>query len=307
MEKQMAKRIVMMLAFLFGTLWGSSSVFSAETFIVSGNPYAPPVVWEEYKQLAGVAPDLVKEIFDELSLPYSVRVLSDWDRVQEAAKKGEIDLIVSAYQNDERREYLNFSVPYLPEQTVIIVEKGKEFDFSSWESLKGKRGVSGIGESYGQKFDSFVADNLDVSYYRLERAIETLNLGKADYLIIDLYTALIYARLLQGEDSISILDPPVTTQNFHLAVAKDSPLNDHLEAINKKLSEKISTGHVSKLVLSHFDKWKEKIAKRSQYLSRMSQQRSSEQDMYLRKQDEMARQRLLGTMVNREGLPPAAE
>ena len=88
----MAKRIVMMLAFLFGTLGGSSSVFSAETFIVSGNPYAPPVVWEEYKQLAGVAPDLVKEIFDELSLPYSVRVLSDWDRVQEAAKKGEIDL-----------------------------------------------------------------------------------------------------------------------------------------------------------------------------------------------------------------------
>ncbi len=303
----MAKRIAIILVLLVGCLWGSSSVFSAETFIVSGNPYAPPVVWEEYKQLAGVAPDLVKEIFDELSLPYAVRVLSDWDRVQEAAKKGEIDLIVSAYQNDERSKYLNFSVPYLPEQTVIIVEKGKEFNLSSWESLKGKRGVSGIGESYGQEFDSFIANNLDVSYYRLERAIETLNLGKADYLIIDLYTALIYARLLQGEDSITILDPPVTTQNFHLAVAKDSPLNDHLEAINKKLDEKISAGLVSELVLAHFDRWQEKIAKRSQYLSRMSDQRSAAQEDYLKKQDEMARQRLLGTMVNTQGLPPAAE
>ena len=90
-------------------------------------------------------------------------------------------------------------------------------------------------------------------------------------------------------------------------MAKDSPLNDHLEAINKKLDEKISAGLVSELVLAHFDRWQEKIAKRSQYLSRMSDQRSAAQEDYLKKQDEMARQRLLGTMVNRQGLPPAAE
>ena len=303
----MPKRILVTLAFLAGTLWAESHVNSAQPFIVSGNPYAPPVVWEESKQLAGVAPDLVKEIFAELSLPYSVRILSDWERVQEAARKGEVDLIVSAYRNDQRSEFLNFSIPYLPEQTVIVVEKGKEFNFTSWDALKGKKGVTGIGESYGQKFDSFIADHLDVSYYRLERAIETVNLGKADYLIIDLYTALIYARLLQGEDSITILDPPVTTENFHLAVAKDSPLNEHLDAINEKLSGKIAAGKVNELVLAHFDRWYEKIAKRSQYLSRMSQERSAEQQEYLIKQDEIARQRVLETMINREGLPPAVE
>lgn len=303
----MAKRIVRTLAVLVTIFLGTSQVLADQPFIVSGNPYAPPVVWEEHKQLAGVAPDLVEEIFTDLSLPYAVRVLSDWERVQDAARKGEIDLIVSAYRNDERSEYLNFSIPYLPEQTVIVVEKGREFDFTSWDALKGKKGVSGIGESYGQEFDSFIADNLDISYYRLERAIETLNLGKADYLIIDLYTALIYARLLQGEDSITILDPPVTTQNFHLAVAKDSPLNNHLDAINEKLNEKIGAGTVNQLVLGHFDKWQEKIAKRSQYLSKMSQQHSASQQEYLKKQDEIARQRVLGTMINREGLPPAAQ
>ncbi|MBT8346172.1 MAG: transporter substrate-binding domain-containing protein [Desulfofustis sp.] len=302
-----AKRILLTLVFLSSTLLGISQLLSAQDFIASGNPYAPPVVWEENKKLAGVAPDLVNEIFTELSLPYSVRVLSDWERVQEAAKKGEIDLIVSAYRNDERSKYLNFSIPYLPEQTVIVVEKGREFKFSSWDALKGKRGVSGIGESYGQRFDSYRAENLDISYYRLERAIETLNLGKADYLIIDLYTALIYARLLHGEDSITILDPPVTTENFHLAVTKDSPLNDHLEAINEKLEEKIAGGKVNELVLAHFDRWQKKIAKRSEYLSRMSQQRTDSQKEYLIEQDETARQRVLETMINREGLPPAVE
>lgn len=303
----MEKRIILTLVFLTVTLWGATQLFSAQNFIASGNPYAPPVVWEENKKLAGVAPDLVNEIFTELSLPYSVRVIGDWERVQEAARTGEIDLIVSAYRNEDRSKYLNFSIPYLPEQTVIVVEKGREFKFSSWDALKGKKGVSGIGESYGQKFDSYSSENLDISYYRLERAIETLNLGKADYLIIDLYTALIYARLLQGEDSITILEPPVTTENFHLAVTKDSPLNDHLEAINKKLDEKIAAGKVNELVLAHFDRWQEKIATRSKYLSRMSQKRSASQEEYLRKQDEMARQRVLGTMINREGLPPSAE
>jgi polar amino acid transport system substrate-binding protein len=306
-EKLMQKRIILALVILSALLGGTSQLISAQNFIASGNPYAPPVVWEENKKLAGVAPDLVNEIFTELSLPYSVRVLSDWERVQEAAQKGEIDLIVSAYRNDARSKYLNFSVPYLPEQTVIVVGKGREFNFSNWDALKGKKGVSGIGESYGQKFDRYSAENLDISYYRLERAIETLNLGKADYLIIDLYTALIYARLLQGEDSITILDPPVTTENFHLAVTKDSPLNEHLDAINKKLDEKIAAGKINELVLAHFDRWQERIATRSKYLSRMSQQHSASQEEYLRKQDEIARQRVLGTMINREGLPAAAE
>ena len=303
----MVKRLTLILALLLVTSWSAPRLSAAQNFVRSGNPYAPPVVWEENKQLAGVAPDLVKEIFTELSLPYSIDVLSDWERVQEAAQKGEIDLIVSAYRNDKRSAYLNFSVPYLPEQTVIVVEKGKEFDFPSWDALKGKKGVSGIGESYGQKFDSFIADHLDIDYFRLERAIETLNLGKADYLIIDLYTALIYAHLLQGEDSITILDPPVTTENFHLAVGKHSPLNDHLEAINRKLQGKIAAGRVNELVLGHFDKWQERIARRSQYLSKMSDQRSAAQQQYLKEQGEYARQRVMGPMLNREGLPPAAE
>ncbi len=296
--------VLLMTCSLF---WGSTAAFSSEIFVISGNPYAPPVVWEEYKQLSGLAPDLAKGILDELTLTYSTKVLRNWELVQQAARNSEIDLIVSAYKNDERSTYLNFSIPFLAEQTVIVVEKGKEFHFVGWSSLKGKKGVTGIGESYGQKFDSFIAENLDVSYYTLERSIETLNRGEADYLIIDLYTALIYAHLLQGEDAIAILDPPVTVQNFHFAVAKDSALNEHLEAINQKLEERIEAGLVKDLLLKHFDYWQAKIARQSAFMSKFATQNSASQEAYLKKQGEMARQQLLGTMVNREGLPAAAE
>jgi len=215
----MIKNIAQLFLITLLIFSANSSVLSDDSFIVSGNPHAPPVVWEEQHNLSGVAPDLIEAIFNELSISYSIRIISDWDKVQRAAKAGEIDLIVSAYRNDERSNYLNFSIPYLPEPTVIVVKKGKKFTFFGWDSLKGKKDVSNSGESYGQKFDTFIKEHLDISYHPLERTLQVLNLGQADYLIIDLYTALTYARLLRGESSITILDPPVTVENFHIARA----------------------------------------------------------------------------------------
>jgi hypothetical protein len=122
-----------------------------------------------------------------------------------------------------------------------------------------------------------------------------------------LYTALIYAKLLQGEDSVTILDPPVTVQDFHLAVRKDSTLTQYMTAINEKIEEKLKSKEISDSLLAHFDKWQETINKRSSYFATQQKSRTSQQSDYLKEQDEMARQRVLRTMVDREGLPPAAQ
>jgi len=282
--------------------------FAADTLIVSGNPKAPPVVWEEYKKLVGVGPDIAKSILTELNLDYDIRVTGDWQQVQDKCKSGEIDMIVSAYKNDERAAYMDFSLPYLPQPTVIVVEKGKEFPFGRWESLIGKQGVSNIGESYGQKFDTFIQEKLSVQYLAFERAVEMLNRGEADYLIVDLYTALIYSRLLRGEDAITILDPPVTTQSFHLTIGKNSPMAVQMPAINKKLSRLVNDGTVEKLFYEHFESWKNLIAKRSGYFNRDSGLRSEEHDAYLKDLDAYEKERIGSLLMgSREGLPPAAE
>ena len=296
--------LIPLLAICFACSWQPTQ---AASFLLSGNPNAPPVVWEEHQKLVGLGPDLAASILQELSLPHSFRRFRNWQVVQEKTRGGEIDMIVSAYRNSERETYLTFSKPYLAQPTVIVVEKGKEFNFSSWDVLKSKRGVSNIGESYGEEFDEFMKQNLDITFHQLERAIQLMNLGEADYLIIDLYTALIYARLLQGEDSITILDPPVTTQDFHLAIRTDSELVQHLEAINEKIDQKTGGGFVRDTLLAHFDKWKRLTEQRASFFNRTRQAQSEQQQEYLREQDEMARQRIIRTMVNREGLPPAAQ
>ena len=291
------------------TLWlvfSSSFVFADKTFIISGNSYAPPVVWEERNQLSGVAPDLIAEVFDELSIPYAVRVISDWGKIQSEAKAGNIDLIVSAFRTEEREGYLNFSIPYLPEPSVVVVKKGREFPFASWGSLKGKKGVAGIGESFGQEFDTFSKDHLDVSYFQLERAIQEVALGKADYLIIDYYTALVYTFLLRGENAVTIIEPSIGTENFHFAISKGSALNNHIDDINRLLGEKVAGGKVTELFMKHYDKWKSIIDQQSEYFNKLAQERTADQQLYLEKQGELARESILRLMENREGLPAAA-
>ena len=285
----------------------STTTFSQEPVVVSGNPNAPPIVWEERQELVGLGPDLATGILKELGIGYSLRRFGNWKNVQIKTKNGDVDMLVSAYRNKEREQYLAFSIPYLSQPTVIVVEKGKEFDFSNWDTLKGKKGVTNVGESYGQEFDEFIQQHLDVSYYQFERAIELLNLGEVDYLVVDLYTALIYARLLQGEDAITILEPPVTIQNFHLAVRKDSPLVARLPEINEKLKARIERGEISKTFLAYFDKWKQLVDRRAQYFSKNKSARSDEQKAYLKEQEEMARQRVLKTMVDRDELPESAQ
>ncbi len=285
-----------------------SNSFASGTFVVSGNPKAPPVVWEQYDKLTGVGPDIAKDILTELKLDYDIKVTGDWQQVQDKCKNGEIDMIVSAYKNDERAKYMNFSLPYLPQPTVIVVKKGKEFPFGQWESLIGKKGASNIGESYGQEFDAFIQDKLDVKFIAFERAVALLSSGETDYLIVDLYTALIYARLLRGEDSITILDPPVTTQTFHLTIGKNSPMAAQMPAINKKLSRLVKDGTVEKLFYKHFEAWKNLINKRSKYFAKDSNIRNKEYDDYMKSRDTYERKRIGSLLLrSREGLPLSAE
>ncbi len=288
---------------LFLCCFTLTTATAQDSFVVSGNPNAPPVVWEQYNKLVGLGPDLATTILANLASSIHFSLFNNWEDVQKKAREGKIDLIVSAYKNKNREEYLTFSVPYLAQPVVIVVEKGKEFDFSSWDTLKDKRGVTNVGESYGQEFDDFIAQHLTVKYLPFERALQVLNLSEADYLIVDLYTALIYARLLEGEDRVTVLDPPITVQNFHLAVRSDSGLKSHLPEINKKLAELIKNGMVSKTLLKYFDQWKELTERRASFFAKGRESQSKEQQAYLKEQDEIARQRILGIMVDTQGSP----
>ncbi len=290
--------------FLF--LLFTPSLYAADAFTVSGNPNAPPVVWEQYQELVGLGPDLVKSIFDDLDIPYEFKIFGSWQNVQQKIRSGEIDMLVYTDKNKDREPFLLYSDPYLSQPTVLLVKKGREFIFSSWDALIGKKGVGIIGESYGQPFDEFSREKLDMQYYQIDRALRALSLLEADYLLIDLYTALIYTGLLQGENAVSILDPAVTSQDFSFGIRKDSELANYLPQINNKLDEKLKNNEIGDTLLSHYDAWQKTIRKRTSFFDAQKKIRTDEQADYLKEQTEMAKQQIMKTMIDREGLPAAA-
>jgi ABC-type amino acid transport substrate-binding protein len=78
-----------------------------------------------------------------------------------------------------------------------VVRKGAGFSFAEWSDLKGREGVTNIGESYGDKFDAFMAKELTVARAAgVDKAFAALLAQQADYMIIGLFPGREEARKL---------------------------------------------------------------------------------------------------------------
>lgn len=175
---------------------------------------------------------------------------------------------------------MDYSDPYLKSPVVIVVRKGNKFPFTSWDALIGKKGVANTGESFGQKFDAFIQKKLDVSYMPYERAFEMMKLGTADYLIIDLYPAIIYSKLLNVEDKIEFLDNPATVQQFYMTVPKKSPARQLLPEINSRINALKKKGYFVALVKKQYDSWNKTFQRRLRFYARTQQKNNEEQRNY---------------------------
>ena len=91
--------------------------------------------------------------------------MGSWEEAQAAARDGQADLIFGIYYNDARAGYLDYVQPaFMYDDVAIFVAKGKDFPFKEQNDLIGKKGVTNEeGESYGDEFDAFMKDKLDVT------------------------------------------------------------------------------------------------------------------------------------------------
>jgi polar amino acid transport system substrate-binding protein len=256
------------------------STWAAAPMIISGNPDSPPVSWDKNGKLMGVGPELATKILSELKTPFSLQVAGNWQQVQDKTRDGAVDMIVAAYKNKERQEYMDYSIPFMESPVVIVVKKGSKFPFSSWKSLIGKKGVAHSGESFGEKLDAFIKSDLDVNYLPYERAFQMLAEDTADYLIIDLYPAIIYSKLLQAENKVEFFDTPASIQHFHMTISKKSPYVKLLPEINKKIAEMQEQKYIKKLIVEQYKQWNESFQQRQRFFAKQKARAIHEQTSY---------------------------
>ena len=221
-----------------------------EVFIASGHEDWPPIMSKNGDKIVGAGSELLFMIFDELGLNIESRYVGSWDIVQEKAKSGEIDMIVAAYKTPEREVYMDYSIAYTVDPVSIFVKKGESFSFDSWDELIAKKGVVTKGDSYGEEFDKFITDELDVVIADSpSEAFALITSGEVDYFVYALYSG--ENALAKNEDlseQIEILPNYVGAENFYMTISKKSELVEYLPQINEILQKFIEDGTVNELI-----------------------------------------------------------
>ena len=110
---------------------------------------------------------------------------------------------------------------------VLLCErKDKKFNYSDKQDLVGKLGATVIHNSFGQEFDDFANNNLDIEFVAsLEQAFKMLQLKRVNYVLYEENPGLSYANQMGVAEDIIHLSPPISSEGLYLAISHKSKCN----------------------------------------------------------------------------------
>lgn len=249
-QKNLLFALIIIIIFAVALIFIISSNDSEEvSYIASGHPQWAPIMYQEGDKIVGVGPEIIQKISEDLDISIVSKYKGSWDLVQDLMLSGDIDIIVAAYKTEEREIYMDFSIPYTIDPVSLFVKEGLEFPFDNWDELIEKKGIVTIGDSYGQEFDNFIKDNLNVEEVASpSEAFELLINEEADYFVYALYSGENYLKNNNMTDEIVSLENQVSAENFYITISKKSPLINYLPQINSLINEYINDGIIDELV-----------------------------------------------------------
>ena len=230
----------------------------------TGHPQYPVIAFKEADAIAGAAPMLVEAIAKQLNIPLQSKSMGSWADAHAAARDGKAVMIYGIYHNDERAQYLDYVQPaFMFDDVAVFVAKGKAFPFEGQDDLIGKKGVTNEGESYGNAFDAFMKDKLDIARagQDLRGAADYLLSGKADYLIAGYYPGLAEAAKAGVKDEVEVLDQALLTAEMFVAFSKKSPCAAMADKFGQAITEMTTDGRFDTMLTDATAKWDAEQAK----------------------------------------------
>ncbi|MBK1887158.1 transporter substrate-binding domain-containing protein [Marinobacter sp.] len=250
-----AKIFTFLLALTFFCTAGAAENSNCKTLTASGNPEYPPLLWEDPvapEQLTGAVTALLGEILESLGVKLEVQNLGSWARVQRLARIGELDMIAGAFITSERIQYMDYLLPPFTNLAASIwVPKDKVFEYRHWPDLQGKRGSTLINNSFGQGFDRYAEENLQIVGVRtIEQSFEMAIAGRIDYVLYERLQGQVKLQRLGLADEFVALDVPVSTEGLFFTFSKNSRCNtfEFRERIADRLYTLINEGRLDELV-----------------------------------------------------------
>ncbi len=175
--------------------------------------------------------------------------------LQSQVEHGEADVLVAAYQTIDRKKVMAYPAqPFMDDANVLWVAKGKAFPFRQWSDLIGKTGTAMLGESYGEAFDRYIKEKLQIEWVSSPaQSLGKLELGRADYYPFSLYSGQIQVRQFGFEGKIEHLPEVLSTEGTYIAISRKSHLIKYMPQIEASIARLRADGTIDRLAKKYVD------------------------------------------------------
>ena len=236
------KKIIVLLCMIM-LVAGCGKKDDSKLIMVTEAGFAP---YEYYSngEIVGVDVDIAKEIAASMGKELVIKDIA-FDSIINEVKTGKADFGAAGISYDEERaKNVDFTINYSTSKQVVIV--------------KNDSGITNIGDINGKKIavqlgsiaDTYVSSTYkNASVVRQKKylaAIEDLNTGKVDCVVMDLLPA---EQILKTNSGLKILDGALVEDSYGMIVKKGN--KELLNNINKVLEKLKNEGKIDEYIIKH--------------------------------------------------------
>ena len=225
----------------------------SQEIIVFGNEDKAPKIYQSLGESKGILIDILEYVEQKSNYKFQINLLP-WKRAFYMWKTGSGG-VIGLSRNQEREAIFDFSTIVFYDQIMIVVQKGKEFEYNSNEDLRGKIVGHQRGGSYGENFelgktDIFIAEEDNSPSQRLRKLLK----GRIDVALIG-PGSLGFQYILQNDDFLknstdqfSILETPYRRDPNYLGFAKSMEMTSFIQTFDEILSNGYENGDIEALI-----------------------------------------------------------
>lgn len=227
--------------------------------LLAGPEEAQPLMWKTKgsERLTGVFVEVLEDAFRAINIPVETKPYP-WVRAQATVKAGNADLL-AGYITEERQTYMDYVFPpLLYDKVAVFVKKERSFNYQRWGDLKGLRGITQRGNSYGAEFDEYAQDNLNIhNVDKVEQMFRLLNAGRYRYAVYTYAAGVIELESLGLSDNIFSLPNYVSSENgLYYAFSKKSPCKKYIPYLSEKIKQYVAEKRPERLLAKYLEIWK---------------------------------------------------
>lgn len=214
---------------------------------IANDPQWEPFEYiDENCKLAGMAAGYVQLFEQKLGVTFDYVLNEPWVVMNEVVKTGERPVVMARHATDERKQYLNFTKPYVSFPVVVVARNNEDY-LASAEQLRGKvvAGVKGFNATaYLQKTNPKVP-MLEV--FSIQEGLKAVITHQADAFVANL-GSVNYAIKKHGLDGLKIIGQFPINADLAIGVHKSEPI---LFSIMQKALADVSAEESQQI----YDKW----------------------------------------------------